>query len=129
MFECGATHMWINRRTGDGHIVRLAPSVYGMPGVQFTFRRKAMAAVLSARAYGDLRREREGNPPPVGDFARRMAEMLTSAGIAMPVFEHRVVVDGHEYFLDLAWPGRMVAVECNDAGSHDTPKAFRRDPM
>jgi len=23
----------------------------------------------------------------------------------------------------------MVTVECNDASSHDTPKAFRRDPM
>ena len=58
-----------------------------------------------------------------------MAEMLTGAGLPMPVFEHRVVVDGHVYYLDLAWPDRMVAVECNDAGSHDTPKAFRRDPM
>jgi hypothetical protein len=73
--------------------------------------------------------ERDGNTPPGGDFARRMADMLTGAGLPVPVFEHRVVVDGHEYFLDLAWPDRMVTVECNDAGSHDTPKAFRRDPM
>ena len=58
-----------------------------------------------------------------------MADMLTSAGVPAPVFEHRVVVGGHEYYLDLAWPDRMVAVECNDAGSHNTPKAFRRDPM
>ena len=55
--------------------------------------------------------------------------MLTAAGLPTPLFEHRVVVDGHVYYLDLAWPERMVAVECNDAGSHDTPKAFRRDPM
>lgn len=73
--------------------------------------------------------ERDGNTPPGGEFARRMAEMLTGAGLPMPVFEHRVVIDGHVYYLDLAWPSRMVAVECNDAGSHDTPKAFRRDPM
>jgi hypothetical protein len=73
--------------------------------------------------------ERDGNTPPGGEFARRMADMLTSAGLPMPVFEHRVVVAGHEYYLDLAWPNRMVAVECNDAGSHNTPKAFRRDPM
>jgi hypothetical protein len=58
-----------------------------------------------------------------------MAEMLAGAGLPAPEFEHRVVVGGHEYYLDLAWPGRMVAIECNDAGSHDTPKAFRRDPM
>ena len=73
--------------------------------------------------------ERDGNTPPGGEFARRMADMLTGAGLPMPVFEHPVEVNGHKYFLDLAWPARMVAVECNDAGSHDTPKAFRRDPM
>jgi hypothetical protein len=73
--------------------------------------------------------ERDGNTPPGGYFAPRMADMLTAAGLPMPEFEFRVVVDGHVYFLDLAWPDRMVAVECNDAGSHDTPKAFRRDPM
>jgi len=73
--------------------------------------------------------ERDGNTPPGGEFAPRLADMLTRAGLPQPVFEHRVVVDGHIYYLDLAWPERMVAVECNDAGSHDTPKAFRRDPM
>ncbi len=73
--------------------------------------------------------ERDGNTPPGGEFARRMAEMLTGVGLPAPVFEYRVVVGGHEYFLDLAWPERMAALECNDAGSHETPKAFLRDPM
>lgn len=81
------------------------------------------------RPYKEILLERDGVTPPVGEFARRMGEMLVGAGLPRPVFEHRVVVDGHEYYLDLAWPSRMVAVECNDAGSHDTPKAFRRDPM
>jgi hypothetical protein len=79
--------------------------------------------------YKAILLERDGNTPPGGEFARRMADVLTAAGLPMPEFEHRVVVDGHEYYLDLAWPEWMVAVECNDAGSHDTPKAFRRDPM
>jgi hypothetical protein len=73
--------------------------------------------------------ERDGNTPPGGEFARRMADMLTGAGLPTPVFEHPVVAAGHKYYLDLAWPNRMVAVECNDAGSHNTPNAFRRDPM
>jgi hypothetical protein len=231
----------VSRRTKEEHIVRLGPSIYGIPGAAVTFRSRAMAAVLSARspalishrsaahllefervfepssvdltvprhrrprarerakvhaslafdlaapttvdgipvtgvartildcapgetrpvrllddairrrivswdelwgcylshnvvgrnvrAYRDILLERDGNVPPGGEFARRMADMLVAAGLPMPVFEHPVVVDGHSYFLDLAWPERMVAVECNDRGSHDTPKAFRRDPM
>jgi hypothetical protein len=83
----------------------------------------------NVRPFRQILLERDGNTPPGGEFARRMADMLVAAGLPQPVFEHRVVIDGHEYFLDLAWPSRMVAVECNDAGSHDTPKAFRRDPM
>jgi hypothetical protein len=79
--------------------------------------------------YRDILLERDGNTPAGGEFARRMADMLTAGGLPPPAFEHRVVVGRHEYYLDLAWPAIFVAVECNDAGSHDTPKAFRRDPM
>lgn len=80
-------------------------------------------------AYRRILLERDGNAPPGGDFARIMARMLTDAGLPAPVFEHPVVVNGHLYYLDLAWPARLVAVECNDRGSHETAKAFRRDPM
>ncbi len=91
-----------------------------------------LAHNVRGRNVGPFRRillERDGNTPPGGEFARRMAEMLVAGGLPMPVFEYRVVVDGHVYYLDLAWPWLMVCIECNDAGSHDTPKAFRRDPM
>jgi|GEM_PF-293052 len=87
---------------------------------------------VRGREVGPFRRillERDGNTPPGGEFARLMAEMLVAGGLPMPVFEYRVVVDGHVYYLDLAWPSLMVCVECNDPGSHDTPKGFRRDPM
>lgn len=83
----------------------------------------------NVRPFRDALLERDGNTPPGGEFARRMADMLVAAGLPKPVFEHRVVVDGHEYYLDVAWPSRMVCIECNDAGSHNTAKAFRRDPM
>ena len=242
MRKCGADKVWIHRRTDDGFIERIGPSVYRMGGVRPMFENLALAAILSARApalvshrgaaylhgferigvprsvditvprhrrprprpgikvheslafdlaeptvrngipvtgvartildcaplfekpirllddtlrqrivtwdelwrcylghnvvgrkvepYKRILLERDGNTPPVGEFAPRMADMLTGAGLPMPLFEHRVVlVGGREYYLDLAWPSRMVAVECNDAGSHDTPRAFRRDPM
>ncbi len=79
--------------------------------------------------YRRILSERDGNTPPGGEFARLMARMLTDAGLPPPVFEHPVRVNGQLYYLDLAWPACLVAVECNDTGSHDTPKAFRRDPM
>jgi hypothetical protein len=241
MFECGADHVWINRRVRDRYLTRLGPSVYGLRGVPATFRNRAMAAVLSCRSpalvshrsaahllgfervfeprtveitvprhrrprgragirvheslafdlaaptsvdgipvtgvartildcapaertpirllddalrrkivtwdelwscylthnvvgreVGPFRQillERDGNAPPGGEFARLMAEMLVAGGLPMPEFEYRVVADGHVYYLDLAWPRLMVGVECNDAGSHDTAKAFLRDPM
>jgi hypothetical protein len=80
-------------------------------------------------AYRRILLERDGNTPPGGEFARRMATVLTDAGLPAPVFEHPVVVNGHLYYLDLAWPECRVAIECNDRGSHETPKAFLRDPM
>jgi hypothetical protein len=80
-------------------------------------------------AYRRILLERDGNVPPGGDFARMMARVLTDAGLPLPEFEHRVVVNGHLYYLDLAWPDLLVAVECNDRGSHETPKGFQRDPM
>jgi len=80
-------------------------------------------------SYRKILLVRDGNTPAGGDFARIMAGTLTGAGLPQPVFEYPVTVNGHLYYLDLAWPDHLVAVECNDAGSRDTPKAFRRDPM
>jgi hypothetical protein len=79
--------------------------------------------------YRAILLERDGNTPPAGEFARRMARVFTKAGLPQPVFEHPVTVAGHKYYLDVAWPRPKITVECNGAGSHDTPKAFRRDPV
>ena len=89
-------------------------------------------AVRGRRGISGFRQillERDRNTPPGGEFARRMAAMLTDAGLPQPVFEYPVVVSGHQYYLDLAWPECRVAIECNDRGSHETPRAFLRDPM
>jgi hypothetical protein len=69
--------------------------------------------------------ERDGETPPGSAFARRMADLLEGAGLERPVFEHPVL-DGR-YHLDLAWPERMVAVECHGK-DHAGPRALERDP-
>jgi very-short-patch-repair endonuclease len=63
--------------------------------------------------------------PPGSVFARRMADVLEDAGLPRPVFEHPVL--GGRYHLDLAWPERMVAVECHGR-DHEGPRALERDP-
>ena len=148
MMDCGASRKWIERRTADGLIIRdtildVAP-MFDKPIrlLDDALRQRIvtwdelrtcyLAHNVTGRnvvPFRGILLERDGNTPPGGEFARRMADMLTGAGLPMPVFEHPVAVAGHKYYLDLAWPNRLVAVECNDAGSHNTPHAFRRDPM
>lgn len=60
----------------------------------------ALRQVLSQRrAPGDSHRE------------ARLVAMLARAGLPAPVLGHRVLVDGHKYRLDLAWPSALVSLE------------------
>lgn len=71
--------------------------------------------------------ERNGETPPGTVFPRRVAFLLEGAGLPPPVFEHPV--QGHDYYLDLAWPYRMVALECLGKIGHDHEGAFEADPV
>jgi hypothetical protein len=78
--------------------------------------------------YRAILLERDTASPPQGEFARRMGRLLVAAGVPAPRYEHEVEVDGRKYRLDLAWPERPAAVECNGDGAHGTPRNFQRDP-
>ncbi|MDQ3944986.1 MAG: hypothetical protein M3357_07545 [Actinomycetota bacterium] len=69
-----------------------------------------------------LQRSGEGAPPG-SHFARLMATVLEDAGLPPPVFEYPVL----DYFLDLAWPDRKVAVECDGRVAHDHEGAYEQD--
>jgi very-short-patch-repair endonuclease len=71
---------------------------------------------------------RDGETPPGTRFARRVAVLLES-GLPPPAFEHPVEIEGQHYYLDLAWPDHMVAVECLGKIGHDYEKAFENDPV
>ena len=81
----------------------------GRPGVT-TYRR-----ILVSR-YGE-------GAPPGSKFARLMATVLTDAGLPAPEFEHPAL----DYYLDLAWPERWVAVECDGRVAHEHEGAYEQD--
>jgi hypothetical protein len=81
----------------------------GRPGVT-AFRR------ILVQRYGE-------GAPPGSHFARLMATVLEDAGLPSPVFEHPVL----DYFIDLAWPDRGVAVECDGRVAHEHEGAYEHD--
>jgi hypothetical protein len=52
--------------------------------------------------------------------------LIRDSGVPLPVRQHWVVVDGHRYRLDFAWPDRRIAVECEGYEYHGGKVAWRR---
>lgn len=65
--------------------------------------------------------------PAESDLESLLFSLLRRAGLELPVRQHRVQVDGHVYRLDLAYPGRMLAIECDGFTHHGTRPAFESD--
>jgi very-short-patch-repair endonuclease len=70
---------------------------------------------------------RYGQTVPHGEFARLFMRMLEDAGLPAGKAEHPIVVDGHAYRVDLAYPDHRLAIELDDKGSHSTDAAFEAD--
>lgn len=66
---------------------------------------RPIAEVLAQRA--------EGYELSDSDLEVRALTLLRRAGLALPVQQHRVVVGGRRYLLDLAYPEHLIAVELN----------------
>jgi very-short-patch-repair endonuclease len=59
--------------------------------------------------------------PTMSEFERLTDALLVASGIEPPVRQHPVdLPDGTRAFIDLAWPARMVGLECDGLFDHGT---------
>ena len=65
--------------------------------------------------------------PAESDLESLLFSLLRRAGLELPVRQHRVKVEGHAYRLDLAYPDRLLAIECDGFTHHGTRSAFESD--
>ena len=77
-------------------------------------RRRKGVADLAAFCRRALEVEGHDDSPA----ARDLGVMLVRAGVPPFVTQHPVSVDGHDYFLDFAWPDQMVGLEYNGWEDH-----------
>jgi very-short-patch-repair endonuclease len=70
-----------------------------------------------------------GAPPPGSAFETVVRRLLVGAGLPAAVLQHRVQSEELSFLLDLAWPDRMVAVECEGFAFHRTPSQLAWDDM
>ena len=89
-----------------------------------TTAKQGRPGIRVARAILD---ERLGEEVSLNRFERLVRDTLCEAGIAPPVAQHKVQLPGGTFYLDLAWPDRMVAVECDGWESHSSPSALMYD--
>lgn len=68
-----------------------------------------------------------GSVAPGSAFEAGVRDLLVRAGLPEPTLQHAVVCGDVTYLLDLAWPGLLVAVECDGFRFHRTPDQLEHD--
>ena len=58
-------------------------------------------------------------------FERRALRLIQGSTLPTPVTQHHVVDGDFECWLDIAWPGHLVAMECDSLRHHMGERAFR----
>jgi very-short-patch-repair endonuclease len=58
--------------------------------------------------------------PTMSEFERRTSELAEAIGLPRPARQHPVDIGSTTVYLDLAWPGRSLAVECDGLFHHAT---------
>ncbi len=93
-------------------------------------RRFAELATRGRNGIANLREVLEMRPSgavaPDSTFERDVRNQLRSVGLE-PVLHHRVDAGEIEYVLDVAWPGHLVAVECDGFRFHRTEEQLEWD--
>ena len=85
-------------------------------------------AFESAPGYlGKLARDRLGLGVPHGTIVRRAIAVLRKARLPGPVREHPITFGGKNYFIDLAYPDRKIALEFRGEAPHWGRERFQRD--
>jgi hypothetical protein len=91
-------------------------------------RRVRPDAFEDAPGYlGMLARDRLGLGVPHGRIVRKAIAVLRKARLPDPVREHPVSCGGGNYFIDLAYPDKRVAVECRGEAPHWGRERFQHD--
>jgi hypothetical protein len=82
----------------------------------------------SAPGYlGELARDRLGLGVPHGKIIRKAIALLRKAGLPDPVREHPIRSGGRNYFIDLAYPEKRIAIECRGQAPHWGRERFQYD--
>lgn len=65
--------------------------------------------------------------PAESDLETLLLRILRQGGLPEPVRQFTVIVDGHEFHLDVSYPELKTFIEGDGFGTHSTRKAFERD--
>lgn len=76
---------------------------------------------------GELARDRLGLGVPHGNIVRRAIALLRKARLPDPVREYPITSQGKNYFIDLAYPHKKIAIECRGQAPHWGRKRFQYD--
>jgi very-short-patch-repair endonuclease len=76
---------------------------------------------------GKLARDRLGLGVPHGKIVRKAIAVLRKARLPDPVREHPITFGGRNYFIDIAYPDRRIAIECRGEAPHWGRERFRHD--
>lgn len=89
------------------------------PGIAPGRSPRRVAAVLAPRTAGFH--------PGDSELETRVARVLVEAGLPEPTRQHRIRANGRTYFVDLAYPEQMVAIEIDGFEYHRSRNDFDRD--
>lgn len=74
-----------------------------------------------------LRNRVPGYHPDGSPLERRVLDAIAAAGLPLPVQQHKVVIGEHTYYIDLAYPERLVAIEVDGYDVHRGRGSFDAD--
>lgn len=80
----------------------------------------ALRELLAERGHGEL---------VDSGFERKALRLIARSPLPRPVTQHHVVDRDFQCWLDIAWPDRMVAMECHSYEHHSSVRAVRRDAL